>query len=187
MVMFQVGPVSLQDILDLHLRVLGYVDPPQAGRFRNTQVYVGEFTPPSAVDVPLMMEELVQWLGSEDVVSIHPIELAAIAHYRLVVIHPFHDGNGRTSRLLMNLILMQAGYPAVVIRVEDRAQYFKMLQLGNNGDVRPFIRFIADSTERTLDEYLVSTLENPGHSLQQAVGRKNHSQSQRIIYVDSEN
>ena len=116
----------------------------------------------------------------------HPIEFAAIAHYRLVVIHPFYDGNGRTSRLLMNLILMQAGYPPVAIQIDDRLRYYETLELANNGDIRPFIRFIAECTERTLDEYLLATIEDPAHSLQQSSDKKNSTARQRIIYIDNE-
>ena len=183
------GRLSLQDLLDLHLRVLGFVDPPQAGRYRTTQVFVGDFTPPPPVDVPLLMDEFVTWLNSEEALGMHPIEFAAIAHYKLVVIHPFYDGNGRTSRLLMNLILMQAGYPPVAIQIDDRLRYYETLELANNGDIRPFIRFIAECTERTLDEYLSATMEDPGHSLQEVPDvndKKNRTARQRIIYIDNE-
>lgn len=66
--------------------------------------------------------------------------MAAIAHYKFVYIHPFIDGNGRTGRLLMNLLLMQAGFPPVIIRVEDRPAYYEALKGANEGDLRPFIR-----------------------------------------------
>lgn len=82
-----------------------------------------------------------------------------MAHYKLVHIHPFTDGNGRTSRLLMNLILMQAGYPPVIILKQHRHLYYQHLQTANEGDVRPFVRFIAECTERTLDLYLWATSE----------------------------
>ena len=72
--------------------------------------------------------------------GLHPLELAALAHYKFVFIHPFYDGNGRVSRLLMNLVLLQAGYPPVIINVEDKHEYYQRLQLANDGDVRPFIR-----------------------------------------------
>lgn len=65
---------------------------------------------------------------------------AALAHYKLVHIHPFIDGNGRTSRLLMNLLLMQAGYPPVIIAKQHRHLYYQHLQTANEGDVRPFVR-----------------------------------------------
>ena len=96
------------------------------------QVFVGDFVPPPADEVPALMEEFVEWLNLEDSINLHPIEYAAIAHYKLVVIHPFYDGNGRTSRLLMNLILMQAGFPPVTIRVEDRLRYYECLEDGTD-------------------------------------------------------
>merc|ERR1739848_216379 len=80
---------------------------------------------------------------------IHPIQFAAEAHYRLVKIHPFQDGNGRLSRLLMNLILMRAGYPPTLIRVEDRRRYFAAL----NYDAQ-FIQYILQATSDTLNIYL---------------------------------
>eukprot|EP00111_Clytia_hemisphaerica_P016612 TCONS_00049247-protein len=152
----EIGPVTIQHMLQIHKRVLGYAQPLDAGLFRDSQVYVGEHIPPSPVDVHQYMEAFQRWLLSTDVEHLHPIELAALAHYKLVYIHPFTDGNGRTSRLLMNLFLMRAGYPPVIIRKEDRFKYYQHLQTANIGDVRPFIRFVATCTEETLDEYLSS-------------------------------
>lgn len=86
----------------------------------------------------------------------------------------------------MNLILMQAGFPPVAIEVEDRMRYYDSLELANNGDIRPFIRFIAECTERTLDEYLAATMEDPSYSLMQVANKKNRTERQRIIYVDNE-
>ncbi|KAM7287847.1 protein adenylyltransferase Fic [Ixodes scapularis] len=122
-----------------------------------TQVFVGEHTPPPASLVPDLMEDLVDWLNSEEALRLHPVKYAALAHYKLVFVHPFVDGNGRTARLLMNLLLMRVGYPPVIVRKQDRALYYEYLQLGNEGDVRPFVRFIAECTERTLDVYLYAT------------------------------
>jgi Fic family protein len=156
----RLGKIRAQDILDLHHRVLGFVDPFEAGRYRTTQVFVGDFTPPGAPEVKGLMEEFIEWLNSDDALSLHPIELAALAHYKLVYIHPFYDGNGRTSRLLMNLVLMQAGYPPIIIKVDEKHEYYKHLQTANDGDVRPFIRFIARCTERTVDDYLMATIED---------------------------
>lgn len=155
----RIGSVTSRDILDIHRRVLGYADPVEAGRFRATQVFVGHHIPPHPQDVEKQMEEFVQWMNSEDAMSLHPVEFAALAHYKLVYIHPFVDGNGRTSRLLMNLILMQAGYPPITIRKEQRAEYYHVLEVANEGDVRPFIRFIAKCTETTLDMLLIATTE----------------------------
>lgn len=152
--------ITVDDILEIHRRVLGYVDPVEAGRFRTNQVFVGHHIPPPPRDLHRHMQELVQWLNSEDTLHLHPVEFAALAHYKLVYVHPFVDGNGRTSRLLMNLILMQASYPPITIRKEQRAEYYAALDTANEGDVRPFIRFIAKCTEITLDTLLIATTEH---------------------------
>lgn len=159
----KVGQLTLNDILEIHKRVLGYVDPTEAGRIRRTQVFVGNFSPPQAKYLGKLMQEFILWLNSEEASKIHPIEFAALAHYKLVSIHPFYDGNGRTSRLLMNLILMRAGFPPVSIKVEDRFHYYETLEMANDGDIRPFIRFIAECAERTLDEFLLASVENPSN------------------------
>ena len=156
----RIGDITVQDILDIHKRVLGFVDPMEAGRFRNTQVFIGDFVPPSAGEVERLVKEFVEWLNDDETLALHPIEHAALAHYKLVVIHPFYDGNGRTSRLLMNLILMQAGFPPVIIRKEEKLEYYQHIETANAGDIRPFIRFISKCTERTLDEFLMATTDN---------------------------
>ncbi|XP_012527174.1 protein adenylyltransferase Fic [Monomorium pharaonis] len=155
----RVGSISIKDILEIHRRVLGHVDPIEGGQFRRTQVYVGGHIPPGPSDIHYLMEEFVLWLNSEQAIRMHPVRYAALTHYKLVHIHPFTDGNGRTSRLLMNMILMQAGYPPVIIHKQHRHKYYEYLQLANAGDVRPFVRFIAECTEQTLDLFLWATSE----------------------------
>lgn len=154
------GTMTVNDILEIHRRVLGYVDPVEGGRLRTSQVFVGHHIPPHPQDLQRHMQELVQWLNSEEALQMHPVEYGALAHYKLVYVHPFVDGNGRTSRLLMNLVLMQARYPPITIRKEQRAEYYAALDTANEGDVRPFIRFIAKCTEMTLDTLLISTTEH---------------------------
>ncbi|OWA51442.1 Adenosine monophosphate-protein transferase FICD-like protein [Hypsibius exemplaris] len=150
------GPIHLLDILDMHLRILGFNDPVNAGKFRSSQVYISDHVPPGAGDVPALMEEFVDWMNSAEAAQMHPIKLATLAHYFMVHIHPFVDGNGRVGRLLMNLILMRSGYPPVVIRVNERTLYYQCLKDANAGDIRPFIRFITQCMEMTLKEYLYS-------------------------------
>ncbi|EHB01560.1 Adenosine monophosphate-protein transferase FICD [Heterocephalus glaber] len=168
----RIGSVTIDNVLEIHRRVLGYVDPVEAGRFRRTQVLVGHHVPPHPQDMEKQMQEFIQWLNSEDAMNLHPVEFAALAHYKLVYIHPFIDGNGRTSRLLMNLILMQAGYPPITIRKEQRSEYYHVLEVANEGDVRPFIRFIAKCTETTLDTLLFATTE---YSVALPEAKPNHS------------
>ncbi|OAD52675.1 Adenosine monophosphate-protein transferase FICD like protein [Eufriesea mexicana] len=155
----KVGSITIKDILEIHMRVLGHVDPVQGGQFRRTQVYVGGHIPPGPGDIHYLMEEFALWLNSERAIRMHPVRYAALAHYKLVHIHPFSDGNGRTSRLLMNMILMQAGYPPVIIHKQHRHTYYENLQIANTGDVQPFVRFIAECTEQTLDLFLWATSE----------------------------
>ncbi|GBO98892.1 Adenosine monophosphate-protein transferase Fic [Eumeta japonica] len=152
--LYKMRDITMEDILELHKRVLGHVDPVEGGQFRRTQVYVGGHIPPGPSDIQKLMTQFLEWLNSEDALDLHPVRYSALVHYKLVHIHPFIDGNGRTSRLLMNLRLMQAGYPPVIIPKQYRHLYYKHLQTANEGDVRPFVRFIAQCTERTLNLYL---------------------------------
>lgn len=155
------GAITIEQIKGLHKRVIGYVDPVNAGVFRSNQVYVGKHIPPHPNDVPLYMQEFNEWLNSQKALKMHPVEFAAIAHYKLVYIHPFVDGNGRTSRLLMNLILMKSGFPPVSIQVGDRWVYYETLEAANHGDIRPFVRFIARCVSFTLDGYLLAAENLP--------------------------
>ncbi|XP_075217558.1 FIC domain protein adenylyltransferase [Lycorma delicatula] len=155
----RLGDISVNDILEIHKRVMGFVDPVESGVFRRTQVYVGGHIPPGPLNIPPLMEQFASWLNSEAAQRMHPVQYAALAHYKLVHIHPFTDGNGRTSRLLMNMILMQAGFPPVIILKQDRQRYYRVLEIANEGDVRPFMRFIAECTEQTLDLFLWATSE----------------------------
>lgn len=137
----RIGAITLEDILEIHRRVLGFVDLLEGGRLRTTQVFVGNHVPPGPSKLQILMKDFIRWLNSPETLSMHPIRFAALAHYKLVYIHPFADGNGRTSRLLMNLILMQSGFPPVIVPKTDRGKYYDYLQQANEGDVRPFVRY----------------------------------------------
>lgn len=146
---------SEQLIREINQIVMRDTDKDWAGRYRNSNVIIGgaDHTPPEAVEVPRMMQELVDWLRQKRP-SMHPVELAAVLHHRLVHIHPFFDGNGRTSRLVMNVVLMQAGFPLVVILKHDRKKYYRTLGEADKGNYAPFVHFIAQAVQRTLDIYL---------------------------------
>lgn len=146
------GPITISDILNIHEAVFSRVDPVNAGSFRKIQVYVGVHTPPPAPAVCNLMEDFCKWLNS-NLSEVSPVKLAALAHQKIAFIHPFVDGNGRTARLLMNLILVRGGYPAIVIRKQHSELYFNNLQIANGGDIRPFLRFVAQYVEETLDLY----------------------------------
>lgn len=86
------------------------------------------------------------------------VDYAALAHYKLVNIHPFIDGNGRTARLLMNLILINKGFPPTVILKNDRMKYYQVLDSAHKGDWEPFVNFIGRNVERALTWYLEAVI-----------------------------
>lgn len=92
--------------------------------------------------VPEEMERLCRFITETE---IQPIIKASLAHYNLVRIHPFDDGNGRGARLLMNLILMQKGYPPAIIKNEKRRHYIQSLMEADQGNLVPFVSFVAES------------------------------------------
>lgn len=135
--------------------VMRDLDKEWSGRYRNSNVIIGgaDHQPPEAMEVPRLMRELVAWVRRNRMV-LHPVELAALLHHRLAHIHPFFDGNGRTSRLVMNVVLMQAGFPLVVILKTDRKKYYRTLAEADRDNHGPFVRFIAQAVFRSLDIYL---------------------------------
>ncbi|WP_310393293.1 Fic family protein [Hymenobacter sp.] len=105
----------------------------------------------SPEETPARMTDLVDWYRQEDSApTMHPVALAAEFHYRFVRIHPFDDGNGRMSRLLMNLILLRHSYPMTVIKADDRNRYLAALAEADAGEPEPFLRFIIDNVEAGL-------------------------------------
>jgi Fic family protein len=99
------------------------------------------------------MQTLVAWINlSMD--SVHPIHVAALAHYHLVRIYPFDDGNGRGARILMNLILMHKGYFPAVVQLETKRRYLDALSAADRGDLSPFIAYIADCVITTQESVL---------------------------------
>ena len=103
--------------------------------------------------LPELMQGFGEWLQSAP--ALHPVELAAEIHYRLVTIHPFSDGNGRTARLLMNLSLLRTGYPIAVIKTEERSGYIDaIVAWQSNGDDTHLKEMIAKCVESSLVEIL---------------------------------
>ncbi len=142
-------------ILSLHRLILKNIDDAEAGRYRQSNVMIvgAVHIPPQAVKVPRLMGELLAWYH-ENSRKIPAPELAAWVHYKFVNIHPFIDGNGRTARLLMNLILMRAGYPPAVILTVDRKKYYRVLKDADKDRFEGFLAFIGRSIDRSLSIYL---------------------------------
>lgn len=146
-------PVREIDLREIHRLVVGRVDPEEAGRYsRHQRAIAGSpLLLPSPAEIPALMGDFAAWLAAAPAGP----EIAFAAHARLVAIHPFSDGNGRTARLLMNLLLMQAGYPPVVIGPEHRAAYIEALQaLQLRDDPIPYRDFMTERLEASFDHHL---------------------------------
>ena len=143
------------DIMNIHRLILRGIDDKNAGEYHREDVRISgmDYLPPSSLQVPPLMDEFFEWLKADN--QDHPVKVASDAHFKLVSIHPFADGNGRTGRLLMNLLLMQEGYPPAVIRKEDRGDYIASLdsaQMRNSFD--SYYSIIFEAVDRSFDLYL---------------------------------
>ena len=139
----------------------------QGGEFKtlpnNVVTETGEthyYTTPQ--ETPAAMTDLVDGLRQSD--DAHPVVRAALFHHAFVEIHPFPDGNGRTARVLMNLLLMRAGYVPAVIRQEQRPAYYGALAAADGGDRQPIIEFVAEELAETLELYLRALRGEPDSS-----------------------
>jgi Fic family protein len=147
--------VTEQLICKLHSLVMKKTDEHFAGRYREGNVMIAGTThmPPDALEVPHQMRALISWYRKNRN-KLDTVELAAMLHHKLVYTHPFFDGNGRTARLLMNVVLMQQGYPLVIILRNDRRRYYRVLDMADAGNEGPFVNFVAQAVERSLELYL---------------------------------
>ena len=146
------APLGEGDIRNLHRLVMQRSNPEIAGRYADQTRFVvtdeGRQAFPSPAEVPALMGDFARWLRGAPMTP----ETAFAAHRRFVEIHPFNDGNGRTARLLMNLVLLRAGYPPVAIRPEDRPAYLRSLQDAQANET--FERLLYERLDATLDDYL---------------------------------
>ncbi len=102
-------------------------------------------------ETPAKMYDLLVWYKEKVKENLNPILLAAEFHYKFIRIHPFDDGNGRTARILMNFILMKFGYPPIIIKTQDKDNYFSVLQLADAGNIEAFLEYIAQNLVRSLE------------------------------------
>jgi Fic family protein len=170
--------VDEKTILEMHELIMRGISE-YAGRYRDKRVRIvgAIFTPPGPEKLLKQMSEFMGWLRTTD---LNAIEKAALAHYRLVKIHPFFDGNGRTARLLMNLMLFSEGYPPTILRYTDRKKYYRCLSEADKDNFGPIVNFIARAVEQSLSLYL-EALETPARKtelipLGEAVGLCDYSQ-----------
>ncbi|MCI4443515.1 MAG: Fic family protein [Lentimicrobium sp.] len=147
-----------REVLSIHNLILRGINPEDAGKYRRVQVMIkgSSFMPPQPFLVSKEMEDFFFWYETNKN-SLHPIVLAAELHERLVTIHPFIDGNGRTSRLVMNLILLQNGYVIANIKgdYENRMQYYNALETAQTkNNKEDFLLFVAQTEKESLARYL---------------------------------
>jgi Fic family protein len=147
--------ITEANVKELHRLFYYRIDAKQAGKYRKSRVIITgtDFIPPAPDRIPELMESFIAGL-SETRAKRHPVEFAGIIHKELVTIHPFIDGNGRAARLLMNLALIQAGYPLAIIPTVLRRDYLDTLNMTHKGDDRPFVNFIAGVCYESAKEYL---------------------------------
>ena len=147
-----------REVLSVHNLILRGINPEDAGRYRRVQVMIkgSSYMPPQPFLVSKEMEDFFIWFETNKN-TLHPIVLAAELHERLVTIHPFIDGNGRTSRLIMNLVLLQNGYVIANIKgdYDSRMQYYNALETAQTkNNKEDFLLFIAQNEKESLARYL---------------------------------
>lgn len=146
-------PLSQLQIKNMHHLIRKRINDNYAGVYRDQQVLISgsSYTPPSHKQLSEKMNELIYWYET-DASHLHPITRGAMIHVIFCGILPFIDGNGRIARLLLNLELMKAGYPPVVIEVKQRSNYYSALDKAmTKNDYSDFNEFIAKAVESALD------------------------------------
>lgn len=144
-------------ILDIHQFILTGIDNQWAGKYRQVDVFIrgSDYEPPPPHRIAYLMKQMIGGLPYRR--KVHPAKLAADLHFRLVAIHPFVDGNGRTARLLMNLVLLQTGYPIAIIKTEERETYIDAVEKGAlSGELDDFYSIITTAVDRSLNAYLAA-------------------------------
>jgi Fic family protein len=158
-------PLTRQNLLTLHGLILHGIDRDNAGRFRQVPVIISgsQHTPPQPWHIESLMEEYFEFYQNNQT-QLHPIILAAEMHERLATIHPFIDGNGRTARLVMNLILLQSGFPIANISGESqlRLAYYNALEKCNlSQDKTDFYLLVASYVRLSLERLLNLLAQGP--------------------------
>ncbi|MCT7975781.1 Fic family protein [Laspinema olomoucense] len=165
--------INQWEIKQIHNLILRKINPDEAGSYRNLDVMAAgtNYRYPPHYLLSQLMADFVTWLNSDAALALHPVEYATMAHYRFVSIHPFRDGNGRTARLLMNLLLIRTGYPIVVIDNQIRNDYINALAYGqqNQDDLIQLFDLVCGATIRSLVEVL-SLLVTASSSIEKGPG-----------------
>jgi len=153
--------ITVEVIKNIHLLILKSVDDSNAGRWRKVAVKISgsDVQLPEHFKIQGLMEQFDFWL--KNATTMHPVEKAIKAHFDLVAIRPFVDGNGRVARLLMNFILLQAGYPSAVIKQEKRATYIASLEHAHaTSDLSKFKKFVCKAIDDSLSIWIDSAVSS---------------------------
>lgn len=147
--------ITEYNIKAIHYLILKEIDNHNAGKYRQENVFISgaKHVPPIYLNVPFEMQKLMENYKKWE--NLHPIIRACYLHGEFVKIHPFVDGNGRTARLLLNFELIKNGYPPVVIKNENRVEYYDALDKAHTTyDYSDFIQIIKNLVEESEDNYL---------------------------------
>jgi Fic family protein len=138
------GEFNQKFLLKIHELLTRNTDCKIVGSYRDHEVRISgsEWIPPSHEKVKENMRKVFQWYYSAKK-KLHPVELGAILHNKLVRIHPFADGNGRTSRVVMNWILMKNKFPMFYVELRDKIKYYKAVEKGDKGNDEAIVHYIA--------------------------------------------
>lgn len=187
--------ISEEIILKINEIILAGIRDEEAGRYRTKEIYVGTYIPPKPKDVVSLMAEFINWLNNPTPLDMSPILYAGIAHYELVAIHPFIDGNGRTTRILTKLMLKKFGYDFITyFSLEsyynrERKLYYTALdsadshRVGNDPDLSTWLEYftlalyVQAERAKTQIEDLIKTKERQGRV------RLNERQKKIISYI----
>lgn len=150
-------PLNERNLLQIHSIILKSIDKENAGVYRKVPVLISgsTHTPPQPYLIQKLMEDYFLFY-EENKSSLHPVVLSSEMHERLVTIHPFIDGNGRTSRLVMNLILLQNGFPIANIKgdTESRMKYYNALEQTRTNNKEAFILLVAEIEKQSLERLI---------------------------------
>jgi len=153
-------PISDWNIRNIHSLILKEIDNKNAGKYRAENVVISgaKHVPPKHYEITTLMQELVEEYHN-NWTDYHPVVRATLLHGEFVKIHPFIDGNGRTARLLLNFELMRSGYVPIIIKNEDRAKYYDVLDIAHTTtNYEPFIRLVSELVLES-EELWLSVLE----------------------------
>jgi Fic family protein len=148
--------ITIATVLHWHKELFKQTKKDQAGKIRTYDVGISgsKYKPPHAIELDILIREFFEWYN-QNKNTLHPVHLAALTHLKFVTIHPFGDGNGRISRLLMNYVLNKKNYPMLVIDYSERNSYYNVLEKSQlNKDDKSFILWFFKRYKKEYEQYI---------------------------------